>query len=198
MANNHNGLDLEVSFDKAADEGTVSQYRIIVLKSADAANFTLQDAENNTSFFPVSPNGNNVQTVLAASTSDTDGDPIADAVAYKIVVLSMADGTNAVVNALSAPSAEVELVANTAAENLAEAGISIWVQGRSVRFSVPAGLKGETLIVSDLAGRKVLEETIASQNGEFTLTYFAEGVVMVSIQTQSGQAYSKKLVIAKQ
>ena len=45
IGENGNGSDLSVSFDKAADESKVSEYRILVIKSASASTFDLETAD---------------------------------------------------------------------------------------------------------------------------------------------------------
>ncbi|NNC95865.1 MAG: T9SS type A sorting domain-containing protein [Chitinophagales bacterium] len=109
VSNNGDGTDLEVSYNKATKESAISEYRIIIVKSPDAASFDLAAAQAVTDYFTVSPTGSNIMTTLSASSKDKDGDLITDAVAYKAFVLSVADGVNASTDALSPESNEVTL-----------------------------------------------------------------------------------------
>ena len=76
IGENNNGLDLSVSFDKAADESKVSEYRIFVIKSTTASTFDLATANSVTSenYTRVPKTGENINTVLTSDTKDIDGD----------------------------------------------------------------------------------------------------------------------------
>ena len=105
-----NAGDLEVSFTKAADETGIAEYRIIVVKSS-VSSFDLAAAAalSAASYVSVTPNGSDVRRRLSSQTTDSDGATIISGVAYTAVVLSVADGTTRITNALSAPSAAVTL-----------------------------------------------------------------------------------------
>ena len=111
IADNGNGLDMDITFDPAPDENRVGSYRILVLKSAVAAGFTLDQAEQlgTDRYTTVAKQGGPIQQVLPADARDTDGEAIVNEVAYKLIVMSVADGTTATLNALSAASNEVTL-----------------------------------------------------------------------------------------
>jgi len=113
VADNGNGQDLSVSFDKAGDESKVGEYRVIVVKSADAAGFDLTAANivAASNYTPIVPNGGNISQVLTSTAKDKDGDLIANQEAYKVFVLSVADGVNATINELSTASLEITLTA---------------------------------------------------------------------------------------
>lgn len=117
IADNANGTDLEVTFTAAADESTVSEYRIIAVKSSMVGTFDLAAAEalTGTNYVSVNPSGliGYVQA-LNASQLDSDGDPIVLGQPYRIYILNMADGTNATINSLSAAAVDVTL--NTTAD----------------------------------------------------------------------------------
>ena len=119
VADNGNGQDLQVSFNKAVNESKVGEYRIIAVKSTGAAGFDLTAANSVTAgnYTSVTPNGNNISQVLSAGAKDKDGDLIANQVAYKVFVLSVADGINATINALSSASAEITLTALSCQEH---------------------------------------------------------------------------------
>ena len=115
VSDNFNGSDLEVTFDESADETTLSEYRIMVVKNGSAGAFDLLAAQAviSANYSAVAPAGSGTYTqTLATSATDVDGDPIANATAYKLFVLSIADGTIANLDDLSAPSASVTLWAD--------------------------------------------------------------------------------------
>lgn len=157
------GRDLMVMFDPATDETTVSEYRIMVVKSADAPMFTLTDAENVTAanFTVVVPTAANVATVLANTATDISGDPIEEDVPYRAFVLSMASATSSGSNTLSNVSNEVTLESDSVAS-----GITGLAEKESFYFTNPANgelgivsretLKEKTeIMIYDVAGRLV-------------------------------------------
>jgi len=106
-----NGEDVQVTFDKAADESTVDEYRVIVVKSAKAGNFTLADADKVPFgiYRSVPKTGSNLVKFLNSNTKDTDGDLITFGVPYKTFIWSIADGVNVNNNSLSIASNEITL-----------------------------------------------------------------------------------------
>ncbi|AWI03699.1 DUF5050 domain-containing protein [Clostridium drakei] len=106
VGNNNNGSDLQVTFDKStgetsnADTNQVQGYRVIVVKNSKPA-LDLAAANSITNYTNVSKTGSNLVVKLDASAKDSDGDAITNR-DYKVYVLSIADGTNANLNSLSA------------------------------------------------------------------------------------------------
>ncbi len=113
VADNGNGSDLEVSFTRPNGENTkIASYRIMVVKSAAASTFNLSVANSvyEDYYTTVAATGaDSYTTTLVSDAKDVDGDSIVAGTAYKVFVLSIADGTNATVNALSDASNEVTL-----------------------------------------------------------------------------------------
>ena len=103
-----NGTDLQVAFSKAVDETKVSAYRILVTKSNSSLD--LDDANDLTFFEEVNKSGGDISTTLVEDAKDADGDLLVNDVPYKVYILTVADGTNATLNALSASSTEITLV----------------------------------------------------------------------------------------
>lgn len=98
IANNGNGLDLEVVFNAAANEITLSEYRVIAVKASSVGAFNLAAASAlpASNYSAVIPMGLTSYTqVLSAGSLDSDGDLIASGIPYTIYVLSVADGVNA-------------------------------------------------------------------------------------------------------
>ncbi len=113
---NGDGRDLEVSFTKADGETQqVGSYRILVVKSSDATGFDLAAAEAvaAANYTEVAKSGSDTVTTLSSSAKDTDGDQIDNDIYYKVFVLTVADGTNATVNALSAASTSIRLTTDS-------------------------------------------------------------------------------------
>lgn len=123
VAENSNGSDLEVSFTAAIDETTISEYRVMAVKSTLVGTFDQTAAElvPMANYTTVTPNGGPTYTqVLTAGALDSDGDAIVIGQPYRIYILNVADGVNATLNSLSIANADVTL--NTTA--MAATGIT--------------------------------------------------------------------------
>lgn len=108
------GRDLEVTFNKVADETGVASYRIFVVKSAQAAGFTLAHANSISSanYTAVPKTGTNLSTVLRSTSRDAYGDLIREGVDYRVFVLTVSGTSNNDNNMLSAPTAVFKLAVN--------------------------------------------------------------------------------------
>lgn len=108
---NNNASDLKVAFNKAANETNIREYRIMVVKQANAANFKVAQANNvginNYDSVPIRADFSNV---LRPGINDVDGQQIKNMVDYQVFVLSVSNNGN---NALSAPSAPIKLTGTT-------------------------------------------------------------------------------------
>ena len=139
VGENGNGLDLSVSFDKATDESKVSEYRIIVIKSTSAPTFDLVTANSVTAenYTIVPKTGADISKILSVSAKDSDGDLVQNDVEYRVLVVTIADGTNSTVNALSTASNSLTLqffVASTVT-NIVAADISNNGNGTDMQIS---------------------------------------------------------------
>jgi len=117
VADNNNGLDLLVSFNRAADESQINHYRILVVKSGNASSFKLSNANavSSNNYTTVYRRGDNISTVLAADARDVNGAAIRNGERYRVFVLSVRDGSLTGSNVLSTASAEITLQQNTTA-----------------------------------------------------------------------------------
>ncbi|RXJ02940.1 copper amine oxidase N-terminal domain-containing protein [Anaerobacillus alkaliphilus] len=114
IGNNGNGQDIEVNFLKAANETPISYYTVLVVRSHETANFTLDQANAVpvANYTRVDKTGSNLKITLPSTARDVRGNLITNGVAYNIFILSVADGTNATKNSLSAPSSSITLANN--------------------------------------------------------------------------------------
>jgi hypothetical protein len=114
VGDNGNGTDLQLRFSRAADESLVSAYRAIAVRSAVAESFNLAAANALASdrYVSITPDGSDPVLTFGASSRDAGGSLIAPGIEYRCFVLSVADGTVALLNSLSAPSAPITLLAN--------------------------------------------------------------------------------------
>ncbi|RXZ78485.1 copper amine oxidase N-terminal domain-containing protein [Paenibacillaceae bacterium] len=116
VGDNDDGRDLQVTFNKVADESKISHYRIFVVKSGNASRFNLNTANavsyNNYTY--VGKTGNNISTTLASGATDVDGAVIRSGVNYQVFVMSVTTANNLTGNALSQASANITLINNSA------------------------------------------------------------------------------------
>ena len=111
LTNNGDGTDLEISFNKVTDESLLSEYRVFVVRKSEQSTFDLSKAEDiaAANYLSSTPDGTNKKFTLSASSNDSGGETITESTEYVVFVLSIADGTNAVTNALSSASPTISL-----------------------------------------------------------------------------------------
>jgi hypothetical protein len=104
------GRDFRLSFNAAADESGVAEYRAMAVPLSTVSEFGITAANLVPAgrYLPLAPVGGPIDTVFGALALDVVGDTISDWNLYQAVVLSVAGGS-ANANALSAPSGIVEL-----------------------------------------------------------------------------------------
>ncbi|MDP4662659.1 MAG: T9SS type A sorting domain-containing protein [Salibacteraceae bacterium] len=179
VADNHNGLDLQVTFDKIADETTISEYQILIVKSASAASFTLFDAIGNPNNESVTPTGANITTILTPTSKDSDGDPILENAPYKAFVLSVANGTTTQIDQLSTASNEVTLLDATGIENINyNANLLVRTMEDQLTINLKNGEPIEQAEVFNTSGQLI---TTYSNVSEINLPYnkYSSGIYLV-------------------
>ncbi|WP_339301161.1 copper amine oxidase N-terminal domain-containing protein [Paenibacillus sp. FSL K6-2441] len=133
------GRDLRVTFTRAANETYISNYRILVVKTSDANNFTLAKANNvgSANYTTVSKSGYTLSTILKSGARDVDGATIRNGVSYRVFVLSVASSGYNLSNALSSYSSPITLSNNmvSAVLNLSAADVSDYGDGRDLRVT---------------------------------------------------------------
>ncbi len=94
VADNADGRDLSVSFNKVSDESKVSAYRIFVVPSSNASSFNLSEAGkvNSDNYTSVTKDGSNHTLRLKSSTRDTTGKIIAEGISYTVFVTAVSSG----------------------------------------------------------------------------------------------------------
>lgn len=110
------GRDVSVSFTRPQSDNNISNYRVFIVKTKDANNFSLTNANNLSNYYytTVDKTGSNDSTLtrtLSSSTRDISGDYIKNGVPYTAFVLSVSN-TNLDSNKLSSASSSVTLNPN--------------------------------------------------------------------------------------
>ncbi|MFF2793281.1 stalk domain-containing protein [Lysinibacillus xylanilyticus] len=113
------GRDLSVSFTRPQNDNNISNYRVFIVKTKDANNFSLTTANNlsssyYTTMYKSGSNGGTMTGTLSSSARDTAGESIKNGVSYTAFVLSVSS-TDSAVNKLSSASSSVTLSPNTVA-----------------------------------------------------------------------------------
>ncbi|WFB60019.1 copper amine oxidase N-terminal domain-containing protein [Paenibacillus sp. BR1-192] len=108
------GRDLQVSFTRAQNESNVSNYRVFVVKTKDAANFNLAAAksvssQNYSTVSKTSTTNTTLSTTLSSSARDTSGELIRSGVAYTVFVQSVSSNESVLASNLSSGSASITL-----------------------------------------------------------------------------------------
>ncbi|QOY35163.1 hypothetical protein AWH56_021055 [Anaerobacillus isosaccharinicus] len=111
IGNQNNGRDMQITFTKVADETTVSEYRIFVVRQSQANSFDLTKANAvaTGNYTTVAKTGANITQRLASNAKDSNGRLIENDVAYRVFVMSVSSVGNDDKNALSGASSQIIL-----------------------------------------------------------------------------------------
>ena len=117
----NSGDDLGFTLTASPDESTLSEYRVMAVKSADTSTFDLPTASivAPSNYVAITPNGSPAYMQDFTSTMDINGDPIVNSQPYRLYVLNVADGTNANVDTLTQSGMDITL------ETIADSAINI-------------------------------------------------------------------------
>ncbi|MGQ8874102.1 stalk domain-containing protein [Paenibacillus sp. TSA_86.1] len=156
VADNGNGSDLRVSFNRATNESTVSHYRVFVVPANNVGSFNLNAANASNNYTQVNKTGGNLSVTLSSNAVDTNGYRIANYNAYRVFVLSVNSNGNWSQNALSSYSAQITLTPNT---------------------TVTAPTKVSATDVADNGNGKDLQVTFNRPSNEANINYYRVFVV---------------------
>ncbi|NOZ33954.1 MAG: T9SS type A sorting domain-containing protein [Chlorobi bacterium] len=198
VSDNNNGSDLQVDFNRIADESLASEYRIMVVKSADAATFDLAAADT-VSNFTVVNTGTSGTLTLATDAKDINGDLIKNGTAYKVFVLTVADGTNADVNALSDASSEITLVdTSTDIKNLFTNKLHISPNPTQGILKINSkNLTNCKIDVFNVTGKIIYSSIISQEKTIIDISDNPSGIYLIRIYNNS-DSYTGKVILKKQ
>jgi len=190
--NNVNGTDMEVNFNKLANETGLNEYRIFVVKAANANSFNLLDAQGNNNFFAVTPNGQNISTELLATSADVDGDAITEGVPYRAFVMSKANGVLQTQDFLSPASNELTLDGSVGIDPIdANDRIKVAYTNEGVRLSAIGGNRFQHHEVFTAQGRSVQRAETDHLEIELNRSELAAGVYMIRLSDSDGDHYTR-------
>jgi hypothetical protein len=118
IADNGDGRDLRVSFNKVSDESRISGYRIFVVKNSKQASFNLSQANyvSSANYTSVNKTNYNITQTLSYNTTDVDGDFIRNNISYRVFVMAVGTGSYNGTNTLSNASSTITLSTNGVVE----------------------------------------------------------------------------------
>lgn len=110
-ADNGNASDMRITFDKAIDENTVSEYRVILIPEEDIylINTVNAGALDASKYYSILPGGTDIEVYLPATQKDWNGNEIQEGITYYAFVLSTANNPFSEVNRLTGPSNNLTL-----------------------------------------------------------------------------------------
>ncbi|ANF95297.1 copper amine oxidase N-terminal domain-containing protein [Paenibacillus bovis] len=139
VGNNGDARDLQVSFDKIANESRISGYRVFVVRSTNSGDFDLEKASalNSSRYMDVSKTGSDREVTLSSSLKDNNGDNIKNDVSYRVFVMSR--GTGSYSNSLSSASSTITLTSNSktvgSTNGVSVSDVSDYGDGRDLQVS---------------------------------------------------------------
>ncbi|MCF7757990.1 copper amine oxidase N-terminal domain-containing protein [Paenibacillus xylanexedens] len=108
IGDNGDGRDIQVTFNKSADETNVREYRVFVVKANSTLSLSTASALNSAYYTSVGKTGNNRSFTLPSGTIATDGSKIINGVEYRVYVLAV-NNNGSLSNALSSASGIIKL-----------------------------------------------------------------------------------------
>ena len=110
--------DLQITFNKAADESFVSEYRVFLHRIPDAIYNSLDALLSLPAdrYISIIPDGTNHVINFNATTLDTDGNPLASNSTYEARVVSMPDGIQTNIANVSIVSNKEEIILRSTGE----------------------------------------------------------------------------------
>lgn len=113
IANTGDASDVQLTFRSPFDNANIGSFRALMVKSSSVTTFSIDDANalSSDSYFDIpKTSAINYSLQMPAGLKDSDGENVAETISYVTIIMSIADGTQATVNALSTPSSELTLV----------------------------------------------------------------------------------------
>lgn len=182
ISNKHNGNDLEVSFNKAADENGILNYRMIAVKTSASSNFNISKANSSTSYVSLTPNGGNHTSIFNSSSKDSDGELIKENIPYSIFVLSVPDLTNLTSSNLSEPSNSITLQSGVGINESLFNNVTLNISNKIITISSKSII--ESLSITDLSGKSIFKSKNII-NSTINLNNHKSGIYLLTIESNN-------------
>lgn len=196
------GRDLQVSFTAPTNDTRVSEYRVFVVKEADASPFTLTKAQSMSSEYyskVAKSSSGDISVNLSSSTRSVDGQYIQSSIAYKVFVLSIGSQANSYKNSLSTASSSIKLTNNQLASpvtNLVVKDISDWGDGRDIEASFNKAadetkISGYRIMVVKSAQANGFNLSSANSTAYYTSVSKTNGNLKVTLSSTAKDAFGE-------
>ena len=185
VAHNGNGADLQVNFDKIAEENTIESYSVVVVPTVDAPAFDLAKAETaiiDANAYNVDVTNANLSVTLSELTKDVNGDLLTYGVSYTVFVVSNHKGT-AFTNAISAGSNEITIEPMITGVSATDNTIHVTCFENVVRLSNVNTESDLTLVNSQ--GVVVYTAKVQKGDSQIELSSLSAGIYLVKVGSQS-------------
>jgi hypothetical protein len=185
VAHNGNGTDLQVNFDKIAEENTIESYSVLVVPTVDAPAFDLAKAETaiiDANAYNVDVTNANLSVTLSELTKDANGDLLTVGVSYTVFVVSNHKGT-AFSNAISDGSNEITIEPMITGVSATDNTIHVTCFENVVRLSNVNTESDLTLVNSQ--GVVVYTAKVQKGDSQIELSSLSAGIYLVKVGSQS-------------
>jgi hypothetical protein len=189
-----NGSDITVSFSGDGLQTGVEEYRIMMVKAANAATFNLAAAQavDMANYTAVSaPVAGTHTETLSASATDVDGDAITGTMSYRAFVMSVADCDNAQVDGVAQASDDVTVEFPAGLGEVNSLGYSLYASGNEIRINAQENINN--LTITSVDGRVVANLTNV-QGAKSIQVDHASGVYVVTVETAKGTKVEKLFI----
>ncbi|MEX1001848.1 MAG: T9SS type A sorting domain-containing protein [Crocinitomicaceae bacterium] len=208
ISDNGDGSDLEVTFDAATDETTVSTYRVLAITAGSSL---LDYSQAGLPYVDVTPDGSASYTVNFTAVdqyvevvgTSASLQPIVENVDMDIIVVSSPDGTNANTLSTSTSANPVTLTSSSGA-SIGEVEKNLTVvypnpANQEVNFKFGENQKVSVVNIMDITGKMVNTVTV---NGQNILTVdvneLSEGMYLYQVIGANGEVITtNKFVVAR-
>lgn len=196
IANIGNGTDMQITFDKLADESNVEMYHAIVVKASNP-NISLDSIMNLDTLesIEIPVTGNNLSTTMYSSSLDSDGDTILENVAYKVFVAVQAKEGEPVYwwHSVSAPSTEVTLESNTSINENFDEIETIESYGDILKINSD-NIENLSFEIISIDGKIIKSELLFNKLNIINVSNIESGIYVVRVKNSSGFT-TKKIVL---
>lgn len=195
--NTNTETDLQVNFSAATNESSVQEYKVIAVKNSSAGLFNLATAQvlPVTASVSVTPNGGPYTVPFPVGKTDSEGDPIVNAQAYSIFILSIADGTNANLDNITQSASTVTLNSSIGLnENILEK-VNVYSNGNEVIINTPSELMPNEISLTfvNIQGQVIQQLDITETITSIESNKLSTGVYFIKLIDKNGNIVSKKI-----
>lgn len=205
----YSSSQLITSFSASPSEEATEEYRLFVVK--DGTTFGLTEAESNTNFVSISPDGSETYAHYYDATApdsdgdiftksnkekahflDTDGQPMVAGQNYRFHILNIAKNPIAEENSMSTPS-DMFTVENTVSIEENQSEFEVITSDNQMKVAINSNLIGANIEVIDMLGKKHLSQKLTNSNSTFELNV-PQGVYIVIIRKDDFVSSKKALI----